>query len=208
MKLMFVAARSTHDLGAVLKKVNIKEKKIGIVSSVQFLHRLPEVKNKIPGSKIVGQVLGCNFYNVDKAGKMDAYLYIGSAPFHAVGVAWHTRKPVYVANPFTNEFSKLDEKEVEKYEKEKRGKILKFLHARKVGIIVSVKPHQGNYRRALDFQDKLKGKKESYIFFCDNLDLGQFENFPDIECWVNTACPRIEHPKVVNLKDALSVLEK
>ncbi len=208
MKLMFVAARSTHDLDDVLRKVKIREKKIGIVSSVQFLHRLNGVQKKISGSKVVGQVLGCNFYNVDKAGKMDAYLYIGSAAFHAVGVAWHTKKPVYIANPFTNEFSRLDEKEVEKYEKEKRGKILKFLHAKKVGIIVSVKPHQGNYRRALDFQKRLKNKKESYIFLCDNLDAGQFENFQDIECWVNTACPRIEHSKIVNLKDALEILEK
>ena len=208
MKLMFIAARSTHDLDVVLKKVKIPEKKIGLVASVQFLHRLKEVQKKIPGSTVVGQVLGCNFYNVDKAGAMDAYLYVGSAPFHAIGVAWHTKKPVYIANPFTNEFSKLDEQGVERYEKEKRGKILKFLHAKKVGIIVSVKPHQGNFRRALDFQEKLGEKKESYIFFCDNLDSGQLENFIDIECWVNTACPRIEHPQIVNVKDALEVLEK
>ncbi|MDO8628603.1 MAG: diphthamide synthesis protein [Nanoarchaeota archaeon] len=207
MKLYFVAARSNHDLTTVLKKVKIKEKKIGLVASIQLVHRLPEVKKKIKNSIIVGQILGCNFTNIDKAGNVDAYLYIGSAAFHPVGLAWHTKKPVYIANPFTNEFTKLPETIVKKYEQQKRGKLLKFLHAKTIGIIVSTKPHQGNMQRARKLQELLHGEKKSYIFLCDNLDVKQFENFSKIETWVNTACPRIEDPNIVNYNDIIKLFK-
>ncbi|MEK6904323.1 MAG: diphthamide synthesis protein, partial [Nanoarchaeota archaeon] len=110
------------------------------------------------------------------------------------------------ANPLTNDLTKIKQEEIDSYAKEKKGKVLSFLSAKKVGILVSVKPHQGNLKRALEFQEKLKGKKESFIFLCDNLDPGQFENFTDIEIWVNTACPRIEHKKIINLQDALDLI--
>ena len=191
----------------ILKKVKIPEKRIGLVASVQFLHKLDEAKKIIPNSVIVGQILGCNFTNTDKfENKVDAFLYIGSGPFHPIGLAYHTKKSVYVANPITNEFTKIKQEEVDKYMKEKKGKILSFLNAKKVGILVSVKPHQGNLKRALEFQEKLKRKKESFIFLCDNLDPSQFENFTDIEIWINTACPRIEHKKIINLQDALDLI--
>src|SRR3989344_5306250 len=206
MKLYFVAAQSTHDLTTVLNKVNIHEKKIGLVTSIQLVHRLPEIQKKVKKSVIIGQILGCNFTNIDRGAKVDAYLYIGSAAFHPIGLAWHTKKHVYVANPFTNEFTRIPEQEVKKYHQQKQGKIIKFLHAKTDGIIVSIKPHQGNMQRAKKLQEQLHGEKKSYIFLCDNLNPEQFENFPAIETWVNTACPRIENKNIINYKDAMEAL--
>ena len=34
-------------------------------------------------------------------------------------------------------------------------------------------------------------EKNCYIFAFDTLDFSQIENFPFVECWVNTACNRI-----------------
>ncbi|MDO8556659.1 MAG: diphthamide synthesis protein [Nanoarchaeota archaeon] len=208
MKLFFIPAKSQHPLTPILKKIKIPEKKIGLVASVQFLHRLPELQKHIKGSVICGQILGCNFSIIDKAGPVDAYLYLGSAHFHPIGLARHVKQPVYIANPITQEFNKLDEQEVKKYEQQQRGKLLKFLNAKHVGIIVSIKPHQGNIQRALKFQEELKGKKESTIFLCDNLDINQLENFQSIDYWVNTACPRIEYPQIINLIDAVKALKQ
>ena len=206
MKLVFVPARSKLDIKPVLKKVKIAGK-IGLVASIQFLHKLEEAKSVLKNSVVVGQVLGCNFTKADEHKDVDAYLYIGSAPFHPLGLAMHTKKPVYIANPLTNEFTKIDEKDISDYEKSKKGKILQFLHATKIGILVSVKPHQGNFKRALELQEKLKGKKEAFIFVCDEINPMQFENFNDIECWVNTACPRIDIKGVVGLHDIAPYLE-
>jgi len=33
--------------------------------------------------------------------------------------------------------------------------------------------------------------KEVYLFISDTVDFSQLENFPFIDCWVNTACSRI-----------------
>lgn len=207
MKLVFVPAKSNADVKKVLKKVKIPEKRIGLVASVQFLHKLDEVKKIIKNSMKVGQILGCNFSNTDEfESKVDAFLYIGSGPFHPIGLAYHTKKPVYVANPLTNEFTKISQKDIDNHLKQKKGKKLKFLTSKKIGILVSTKPHQGNLKRALEFQRKIKDKKESYIFLFDNLDPSQFENFNDIEIWVNTACPRIEHKDIINLQDALDLI--
>jgi|SRR3989344_4114906 len=206
MKLVFVPARSKLDIKPVLKKVKIQGN-IGLVASVQFLHKLDEASKIIKNSVVVGQVLGCNFTKADEFKDIDAFLYIGSAPFHPLGLAIHSKKPVYIANPLTNEVGKIDEKDVLEYEKSKKGKILQFLHANKIGILVSVKPHQGNFKRALELQEKLEGKKEAFIFVCDEINPMQFENFNDIECWVNTACPRIDIKGVVGLHDIAPYLE-
>ena len=39
-----------------------------------------------------------------------------------------------------------------------------------------------------------KGKK-CYIFVFDTLDAREMENFPFIDFWINTACPRIADDK-------------
>ena len=54
---------------------------------------------------------------------------------------------------------------------------------------------------------KLKDKK-SYIFIADTINESEFENFPFIECWVNTACPRFADEKtgVVNYETIQEII--
>ena len=207
MKLFFVPAKVNIDLNKVLSKVKIEEKgKIGLVAALQHAHQLEEVQKKIPDSIIGGQILGCNFSKaLEIKDKIVAYLYIGSGPFHPVGLAQVSKMPVYVANPTTNEFGKISEKEVQDYEKRKKGSQIKYLHAEKAGIIVSVKPHQQKWHEAFRLQKKLK--KKTYIFVTNTLDTTQMENFSDIPVWINTACPRIEDDELINIADVLE-LEK
>ena len=46
-----------------------------------------------------------------------------------------------------------------------------------------------------------KKLKNSYVFICDNIDEGEFENFPGIDIWINTACPRIDGKNIINAED-------
>ena len=69
----------------------------------------------------------------------------------------------------------------------------------KIGILVSTKPGQYNLKEAIKIKKQIK--KESYIFFFNKLEEFELENFPDIEYWINTACPRIEAKKVINARD-------
>ncbi|MEM4266745.1 MAG: diphthamide synthesis protein, partial [Candidatus Nanoarchaeia archaeon] len=108
-------------------------------------------------------------------------------------------KEVYIANPYINQVSKIGKEDIEKKKKEIKGKYIKFLNAKKVGILVSTKPGQYNLKKAIELRKKMK--KESYIFIFNTLTEEELENFPDIDIFINTACPRIEYKKVINIDD-------
>ncbi len=205
MKTLFIPARSARKVkipSAVLKKL---PEKVGIVASIQFAHQVPAIVKQVPGSIAGGQVLGCNAAMALRlAGRVDAFLFVGSGVFHPINVALQSKKPVFCFNPYTNDFRELDRKEVEAYEKAKKGAILKFLNAKSVGIIVSTKPGQKNLQRAL--QLKKKADKEYFIFACDMFDFKYLEDFNFIDCWVNTACPRLDDQRagIVNINDLVA----
>src|SRR3989338_1263440 len=202
MKVLFVDARASFDITELKKKICSKFKKgrFSLVTNVQFLPQLEEIRKILPNSIVAGQVVGCNVLNTVKIKeKVDAFIYIGSAYFYPIEIAAKTKMPVYIANPLTNEVSLVSKKEVEEYKKKKKGKILKFLSVKKIGILVSTKPGQENMKLALLIKEKLN--KESVIGISNTLNPDSLENFSDIEYWINTSCSRIEHPKIINFED-------
>tara|TARA_Y100000310_G_C20566888_1_gene755933 strand:- start:516 stop:1106 length:591 start_codon:yes stop_codon:yes gene_type:complete len=176
MERLFIPAKASVSLVPLFEKVNVQG--YGIVTTVQHLEKFEGLDLK--GNTFLGQVLGCN---VKVAKGFSGYIFVGSGKFHAIQIARETGKKVILANPFTLEIKELTD-EVEKIEKRVKGAYLKFLNAKKVGILVSVKPGQ-NY---------MQGKpnlKNSYTFVCDNV--AGLENFTDIDVFVNTACPRLAY---------------
>jgi len=205
MRTFFLNAKSKIDV--VIPKKVIKElpERIGIIVSVQLLHEMEKVLDQIKGAVPAGQVLGCNAVSaVQIKDQVDAFLFVGSGVFHPINVAWQTGKEIYCFNPYTKEFKKLDKKLITKHEKRKKGAILKFMHAKRVGIIVSTKIGQANLKRAL--QLKKQTDKEYHIFVCDTLNFADFADFNFIDCWVNTSCPRIVDEKegLVNINDLVA----
>jgi len=73
-----------------------------------------------------------------------------------------------------------------------------------VGVLVSTKSGQQYLKNALLLK---RSKKNIYIFVDNTFNYAEMENFPFIDVWVNTACPRIgddETPKpLININDAL-----
>jgi len=192
MRILHIPAESNISL-EVLKKVKIPGK-FGVLTTIQHLNQVKNIRLK--NGIFLGQMLGCY---IPKKSNLDYYLYIGTGKFHPIEIALETKKTVYVANPLTNQFYKLDTKEIGDYQKKLKGKLSKFYMAKKVGIIISTKPGQLNLKQVLGFQKSLK--KESFLFLTDNINEQELENFPDIDIWVNTACPRIEIKNVIALKD-------
>ena len=148
------------------------------------------------------QVLGCD---QSAAGnikdKVDAFLYIGDGNFHPLGVALKTKKPVFCFNPITEKFIKIKKTDIAKIEKRKKANYLKFLSSDNIGILVSTKPGQQNLKKAIRLKKKMKNKK-CYILLFDTLNVQELENFPFIQSWVNTACPRISDEKnIINIED-------
>ncbi|MBU0929690.1 MAG: 2-(3-amino-3-carboxypropyl)histidine synthase subunit [Nanoarchaeota archaeon] len=198
MKTLFIPARSIIDIEKSLKKVSIKGK-IGLITTIQFFNQLDKASKLIENSVIGGQVLGCNVKNAEKIkDKVDSFLYIGSGRFHPIQIAKKLKKPVYILNPNTDEFSKIEESEIQDYEKRLKGKLSKFFAAKSYGILVSTKNGQYNLKKAELLRKKLKN---SYIFICNNINENEFENFRNIDIWINTACTRIEGKNIINLED-------
>ena len=54
--------------------------------------------------------------------------------------------------------------------------------------------------KSLELKKKLD--KKSYLFIADNINSSEFENFPDIQSWVNTSCPRMDmnDNRIINYK--------
>ena len=69
--------------------------------------------------------------------------------------------------------------------------------------MVSTKPGQQYLEDAKRLKEKLdKEGKKAFIFINTSIDLSYLEDFPFIEAWVNTACPRI------GLDDATTTTQK
>ena len=205
MKTIFMPAEAEIDISKSLNKIKIKEKKIGLVSSIQFVKYLDKIKEYLEknGKKIfiAGQMVGCN---VGKCilikDKVDVFLFIGSGEFHPLELIDSTKvKDLYFLNPVTEKFSKFDKEKLEKLEKKRKAKVSKYLMAEKIGVIVSVKPGQENLKAALKFAENCG--KEAHVFIGDEVDINKLEDFNDIEMWVNTCCPRLEGKNIVSLRD-------
>ncbi len=200
MRGIFIEAKYLGDITkAVEKSLKFLPKKVGLVTTAQHKHELKKAKKIIEdnGKKAVigGQILGCDASAAKKIkNKVDAFLYIGSGRFHPIEVALETKKKVIMANPLTNEAKVLEKDIIGKLKKKQKGALIKFLSSKEIGILVSTKPGQKKLKKAMELKKKLKDKN-CYIFMADTINPAEFENFPFIECWINTACPRFADEK-------------
>ena len=202
MKIMMVEGRYTGKINLSNLDVSILPKRIGLATTVQFLDFVGEIKQYLESNgkiilvdklkqKYEGQLLGCDVGGADKIKEnVDAFLYIGTGMFHPLGIAINIDKDVFCYDPLSAILSKIDKRHVEKYNMKRKGAYLKFLESKEIGFLVSLKPGQNNFKKAIEWKEKLKDKN-CYIFAFDTLDFSQIENFPFVECWVNTACSRI-----------------
>ena len=201
MKTLFIEAKYTGKISLTNEAVSHIPNRIGLLTTVQFAFQIEDIKSQLIGKKVIvpkgkqkhyAQVLGCDVSASEAIkDKVDAFLYIGSGEFHPLGIALKTGKTVFCFNPLTSEFSEINQKDVENHKKRKKGALIRLISSKSVGILVSTKPGQANLKKAIELKEKLTDK-DCYIFAFDTLNIPELENFNFIDCWINTACPRIE----------------
>ena len=192
MKTLFISALSKTSLEE--SKLNSLSKKlpknIAITYSIQYLELAKEIKSileKNHNITLFSQVLGCSKLKFPK--ETDGILLVSNGKFHATSLAYESSLPTYLYD--NGKFTKIKESEIADFKRNEKVAYMKYLHAERIGIIVSTKPGQQRLSQARKFKKNLKDKK-SYIFISNNIDVNEFENFPDIKSWVNTACPRMD----------------
>lgn len=229
MKLLFIETKARVNAELPQKLIAKLPKRLCLAASVQFVDKLPQLKQqleksgnvisllKAKHSKHPGQILGCGYSKMEfDAANTDAFLYIGDGMFHPEALLLGSDKDVYCFDPFSREFKKLGREWAERIRKKEKGAMLAFLHADKVGVVITVKPGQlgvqATLKEIFSLQQKFPEKK-LYFLVCDNIDFQQLQNFPFLQCFVNTACNRMiddydRFPKpVINIEEVLKLRE-
>lgn len=204
LPIIFVDARSNIDvLESVKSSIDMLKgyKRIGLVTTAQHLHLLGEVSDFLEknGKEILmeegsgtikGQVLGCNFSAIKNL-NADAFLYVGSGNFHALGIKLFTDKPVIVADPYLGDARKIEEF-ADRILRIRSARIAKAMDAKRFGIIVSSKKGQSRLELAKDIKIMLEDSgREGFILLLDDVSPNILLPFMDIDAFVMTACPRI-----------------
>lgn len=200
MKTIFVEARSEKTFTLPKELIGALPKKVALFMSVQFLDSLKIIEKQLKKSNIKVikvkpkhcvyecQLLGCSIdkFDID----VDAFLYVGDGYFHPKALVLKNDKPVFSYNPFSEKFEKLDAKDVEQIRKKVKGGLLKFHTSKEIGVLITVKPGQNKLKEAELLKKKFPDKK-FYFLLADTIDFNSLEDFNFVECFVNTACPRI-----------------
>jgi 2-(3-amino-3-carboxypropyl)histidine synthase len=178
--------------------------RIGLATTVQHVQTLDSVREiLVRAGKTIevgdarrlpypGQVVGCDFSNVKSIAKdVDAFLFVGGGKFHALGVALATSKPTIVADPYSGVAYSVNE-EVQKILKQRYASIEEASRAKTFGVLISLKIGQKHLDEALKIKETAeKMGKTACLFAVREIQPDMLVEFPTIDAYVNTACPRI-----------------
>lgn len=206
MHITFIPAKYQKKITIPKEIIKKLPKSLALFSSIQFIDQLNDIKKFLEekGLKIYlfesqnyyysgkksqpGLLIGCNMSKFE--GDFDAFLYIGDGVFHPNILLFNNNKDVYVFNPKILSLQKLDRSIKNKVEMRKKGNLIKFYSGKNIGVLISTKPGQNYLKQALMLKKKFQEKRFYFLIF-DNIEFNQLENFNFIDCFVNTACPRI-----------------
>jgi len=186
----------------IVKKVKIKENKLALISTAQYVWKLEEVRKELENQgyeveikkgsnrvKYPGQVLGCN-YTALKNTKAEAILFVGDGLFHPLGASIYTKKKVYRLDPLEEKFEEVKNGD---FFKKRFTQIALSMEKKKGAILVCSKLGQKRMQLALKLKRMAKSKgKRMDLIYIDEIFPSKLMNFM-YEYYVNTACPRISY---------------
>lgn len=218
---------------------------IGVFSSIQFVPHMQDImeqlQEKFPDKNFITsnpsrannkyQVLGCNVYGEnfnfgkDNEGNLinpECYLYVGDGIFHPQAMVLaqkesDTLSPVLRFNPKNDAIKIFTENDIKGVLQKYRAGLLKFLDSENIGVYVTTKVGQQQYEFSKKIKEKFP-KKNFYFFASETLNIQGLEDFPFVDLWINTACPRIaledsseletiSKIKMINIDDAMRIQE-
>ncbi|MEA5037714.1 hypothetical protein SDC9_32409 [bioreactor metagenome] len=174
-----------------------KYRSVGITTTIQHAHQTKAIcewlkdhgVNAVIGTgssrtPLEGQVLGCTYASAKNA-EAEAFLFIGTGVFHAIGVSLATKKPTFALDPFADGI--LQEVSADRLLRKRFAQIEKAKKAKTFGILLSSK--SGQARREL--AERLAGLHENaVIILIREISEMQLRNL-GFDAYVNTACPRL-----------------
>lgn len=199
METMFVNAYYDKEVKINKNIINKLPKTLMLFTTSQFINQLDSIKKQLTNNgkevKTIktghasseGQLLGCT--NEEIKGNFDAFFFVGTGEFHPTALL-KNNKEIYYYNPINDNLNKINKEEIEKLARKRLGALKKFYSSRKIGFLISVKPGQNRFNDCKKIEEKYKDK-EFYYLVDNTINLNSLENFPFIEVFVNTMCPRL-----------------
>lgn len=192
----------TDHLLATLERNFQPGKTIAAVGTIQFnatLHGLkPVLENAgfrvlipqiMPLSK--GEILGCTSPQL-AAAEVDILLYLGDGRFHLESaMIQNPCIPAYRYDPYSRVLSR------ERYDHEemaslRRDAIRSAQTAKKWGIILGALGRQGNPNTMAMIENELDKRGIPFVnMLLSEIFPGKLAAMPDVECWIQIACPRL-----------------
>jgi 2-(3-amino-3-carboxypropyl)histidine synthase len=216
--VIYVEAKMEYDARALVEKALPLIRgwsRVGLMVTVQGAHLLGDVSDALKQSGVHvavgegagrtpddGQILGCDYTTaLSVQGDVDGYLFVGAGRFHPIGLTISTGLPVALANPYTMKVEMLDDAEVMRLAKKRMAQITGARRAKRLGVIVSLKPGQRRLELARSLKNRLEeAGLEAHIVALDEVSATTLGNFTEAEAYINTACPRISLDGVADIK--------
>jgi len=181
----------------------INGKNVGIVATIQWIEMLKETINFLEKYEINGiigkkcglaqhngQIIGCDYSTAKIIEKdIDSYIVIGST-FHALGLKLITEKSVIAIEPFIGKAIDIEDI-AKKVLTQRYMKIQEFKKAKKIGILICLKPGQKNLKIAEKLKEIIeKNNKKSSLITINEIENIHLEEM-NFDAYINTCCPRV-----------------
>ncbi|MDP2666927.1 MAG: diphthamide biosynthesis enzyme Dph2 [Candidatus Diapherotrites archaeon] len=176
-------------------------RRIGIYVTIQFHRHLPAIRKGLEDAGYIvfvgqgdlkdGQVLGCDVSaRREIEDKIDANIYFGDGYFHALAIAFSSKKPTYLYNPFTRTLEDLQSHK-EKYLRQRFGLLAQARDAQTFAIILCTKRGQLRKALALKMQQMLaEAGKKGVLVSMEHVSPDSLLGIK-VDAYVNTSCSRI-----------------
>lgn len=177
-----------------------KYRRIGLVTSVQFVHMMKPVREWLEarGKKCFssthqqyeGQMLGCRVGAGKKVeDEVDCFLCIGAGKFYGLGLALETDKPMLNLDIEMNRIHDMEDVK-RKIQKISAWNLSALKDAKRVGLLVTWKRGQMFGSPYIIKKRLEKMGKEVFIFAFDELSIPKLEGLK-VDAMVSFGCPRI-----------------
>ncbi len=200
MRLQFIPVRYKKEVALPAALVAKLPERIILFTTIQYHDQLDAWKKTLESagkevrtfkpkhSVLEGHLLGCGIEHWDV--DADCFLFVGDGVFHPKALVIRNDLPVWRYDPKSGEFEVMSDKDIELAKKKQKGALTRFYASKKVGVLVTTKYGQQRLQMALKLREQFPDKEFTFLLF-DTLDYDSLEDFPFLECFVNTMCPRI-----------------
>mmetsp|Transcript_12191 Transcript_12191/g.48976 ORF Transcript_12191/g.48976 Transcript_12191/m.48976 type:complete len:565 (+) Transcript_12191:62-1756(+) len=186
-------------------RLNFKpESRLVMVGTIQFtaslqvaVAELKEFTNiTVPQARPLsrGELLGCTSPKLQSDGDapIDAVVYMADGRFHLESIMIHNpHVPAYKYDPYGKTFT-IEEYAVQEMLEVRHSAIMRAKSATRIGLIMGTLGRQGSPNVVKHLETILTdGGREYVLVLLSEIFPAKLEMFPDVDAWVQVACPRL-----------------